>query len=141
MTPKFDCVKSFMDIDAFREFSTKYGLDSKIVSSFCESFSTHVNPPKEKWFKYHPPIKEKIEDPVRVKDETIIYNVDPVIPTAYIEKPHFLVRIKEHAKVLTAVNRSNIRTYTPPEQVKVEPNIAIVKDLLADNIDGHVIYF
>ena len=26
-------------------------------------------------------------------------------------------------------------------QVKVEPNIAIVKDLLADNIDGHVIYF
>ena len=29
----------------------------------------------------------------------------------------------------------------PPEQVKVEPNIAIVKDLLADNIDGHVIYF
>ena len=39
------------------------------------------------------------------------------------------------------VHKSNIRTYTPPEQVKVEPNIAIVKDLLADNIDGHVIYF
>ena len=36
---------------------------------------------------------------------------------------------------------SNIITYTPPEQVKVEPNIAIVKDLLSDNIDGHVIYF
>ena len=29
----------------------------------------------------------------------------------------------------------------PPEQVKVEPNIAIVKDLLSDNIDGHVIHF
>ena len=39
------------------------------------------------------------------------------------------------------VRKSNIRTYTPPEQVKVEPNIAIVKDLLSDNIDGHVIYF
>ena len=26
MMPKFDCVKSFMDTDAFREFSTKYGL-------------------------------------------------------------------------------------------------------------------
>ena len=35
------------------------------------------------------------------------------------------------------VRKSNTRTYTPPEQVKVEPNIAIVKDLLADNIDGH----
>ena len=26
---KFDCVKSFMDTDAFREFSTKYGLDPR----------------------------------------------------------------------------------------------------------------
>ena len=39
------------------------------------------------------------------------------------------------------VRKSNIRTYTPPKQVKVEPNIAIVKDLLADNIDGHVFQF
>ena len=70
----------------------------------------------------------------------IIYNVDPVVPTSYIEKPPFPVRIKKHAKVSTMVNKSNIRTYTPPEQVKVEPNISIVKDLLSDNIDGHVIY-
>ena len=39
------------------------------------------------------------------------------------------------------VRKSNIRTYTPLEQVKVEPNIAIVKDLLSDNIDGHAIHF
>ena len=32
ITPKFDCVKSFMDTDACREFSTKYGLDSEIVA-------------------------------------------------------------------------------------------------------------
>ena len=43
---KFDCVKSFMDIDAFHDFSTKYGLDSEIVASFCESFATHVDLPK-----------------------------------------------------------------------------------------------
>ena len=29
---KFDCVKSFMDTDVFREFSTKYGLDSEILA-------------------------------------------------------------------------------------------------------------
>ena len=40
ITPKFDCVKSFMYTDAFREFSTKYGLDSEIVASFCETFAT-----------------------------------------------------------------------------------------------------
>ena len=54
---KFDCVKCFMDTVAFREFSTKYGLDSEIVASFCESFATHVDLPKDKWFKYHPPLK------------------------------------------------------------------------------------
>ena len=42
----FDCVKSFMDTDAFRGFSTKYGLDSEIVVSFCKSFATHVELPK-----------------------------------------------------------------------------------------------
>ena len=56
MKPKFDCVKSFMDTDAFCGFSTTYGLDSEIVASFCESFATHVDLPKEKWFKYHPTI-------------------------------------------------------------------------------------
>ena len=34
---KYDCVKSFMDTDAFQKFSTKYRLDSEIVASFCES--------------------------------------------------------------------------------------------------------
>ena len=64
---KYDCVKSFMDTDAFQKFSTKYGLDSEIVASFFESFATHVELPKQKWFKYHPPIKEEIKEPVPVK--------------------------------------------------------------------------
>ena len=70
--PKYDCVKSFMITDAFQKLSTKYGLDSKIVASFCESFSTHVELPKEKCFKYHPPIKEETKEPVPVKEETIL---------------------------------------------------------------------
>ena len=63
------------------------------------------------------------------------------MPTAYIEKPPFPVRIKEHAKASTMVNKSNIRTPRPSEQIKVLPNIAMVKDLLVDDIDEHVIYF
>ena len=39
------------------------------------------------------------------------------------------------------VRKSNTRTPTPSEQIKVEPSIPMVKDLLADNIYGHVIYF
>ena len=49
--------------------------------------------------------------------------------------------MKEHAKASTMVNKSYNRTPKPDEQIKVEPSVAMVKDLLADNIDGHVIYF
>ena len=39
------------------------------------------------------------------------------------------------------VNKSYIRTPKPAEQIKLEPSVAMVKDLLVDNIVGHVIYF
>ena len=67
--------------------------------------------------------------------------MDPVVPTAYIEKAPFPVRMKEHAKASTVVNKSYVRTPKPFEQIKVEPSVAMVKDLLVDNFDGHVIYF
>ena len=54
---KYDCVKSFMDTDAFQKVSTKYGVDSEIVASFCESFATHVELPKEKWLNIILPLK------------------------------------------------------------------------------------
>ena len=42
---------------------------------------------------------------------TITYNVDPVVPTAYIEKPPFPARIKDHAKASTV---GYIRAPKPP---------------------------
>ena len=59
----------------------------------------------------------------------------------YVEKPPFPVRIKDHAKASTVVRKSNNKTPTPLEQIKVEPSIAMVKDLLDDDLDGPVIYF
>ena len=41
----------------------------------------------------------------------------------------------------TVVNKSYIRTPKPAEQIKVECNVAMVKDLLEENVNGHVIYF
>ena len=76
-----------------------------------------------------------------MKKKLLTYNVDPIVPTTYIEKPPFPFRIKEHAKASAVVRKSYTRTPTPPERIKVEPSVAMVKDLLADNIDGHVIYF
>ena len=49
--------------------------------------------------------------------------------------------MKEHAKVSAVVNKSYIRTPKPDEQIKVEPSISMVKDLLEEDMDGQVIYF
>ena len=65
---KYDCVKSFMNTDVFQKFSTKYGLDSEIVASFCESFATYVDLPKENWFEYHPPIEVKVVELIKVEE-------------------------------------------------------------------------
>ena len=48
-----------MDTDAFRDFSTKYGLDSEIVATLCESFATHVDLPKESGLNIVLPLKLK----------------------------------------------------------------------------------
>ena len=39
------------------------------------------------------------------------------------------------------VRKSNIKEHKPSEKIKVEPSAAMVKDLLVEHIDGHVIYF
>ena len=39
------------------------------------------------------------------------------------------------------VHKSNIKAPRPSEQIKAEPSVAMVKDLLVENIDGHAIYF
>ena len=58
----------------FHKLSTKYGLDSEIVASLCESFATHVDLPKDKWFKYNPPIEVKVVAPIKVEEKIITYN-------------------------------------------------------------------
>ena len=108
-----------MDTDVFREFGTKYGLDSEIVASFCETFATHVDLPKEKWFKYHPPVEVKVVESIKVEEETITYNVDPTVLTAYIKKPPFPVRIKDHSKASTMVRKSYTRTPIPLNKLKL----------------------
>ena len=55
----------------------------------------------------------KVVAPITVEEKTITYS-DPIIPTAYVEKPPFPVRIKDHVKASTVVRKSNTRNYTPP---------------------------
>ncbi|KAI5016607.1 hypothetical protein ZWY2020_006458 [Hordeum vulgare] len=127
-------------VSSLSSSTAKYGLDSKIVASLCESFAAHINLPKDKWFKYHPPLEVNVVKPTPVEKKVIAYN-DPVVPSAYIEKQPFPVRIKDHFKASTMIRRGYIRTPTPPEQIRVEPSVPIIKDLLFDDVEGHNIHF
>ena len=49
--------------------------------------------------------------------------------------------MKEHAKASTVVTKTYVRTPKPAEQTRAEPSVAMIKDLLVDNINGYVIYF
>ena len=59
---------------------------------------------QQKWFKYHPPLEVNVVKPNLVEEKVIAYNY-PIVPSAYIEKPHFPVRIKDHSIASTVIRR------------------------------------
>ncbi|KAK1693928.1 hypothetical protein QYE76_010625, partial [Lolium multiflorum] len=59
----------------------------------------------------------------------------------YIEKTHFPAKMKEYSVITSVVNKSAKKPIEPEEQIKVEPAVAIVKDLVTENVeDGHIIF-
>ncbi|KAK1608362.1 hypothetical protein QYE76_032035 [Lolium multiflorum] len=89
--------------------------------------------------KYHEPYKDKVDSP---KGKCIeIKTVDHVLPEAYIEKTPFPAKMKEYSVITSVVNKSAKKPIEPEEQIKVEPAVAIVKDLVTENVeDGHIIF-
>ncbi|KAK1662839.1 hypothetical protein QYE76_050998 [Lolium multiflorum] len=60
---------------------------------------------------------------------------------SYIEKTPFPAKMKEYSVITSVVNKSAKKPIEPEEQIKVEPAVAIVKDLVTENVeDGHIIF-
>ncbi|KAK1619684.1 hypothetical protein QYE76_025201 [Lolium multiflorum] len=74
----------------------------------------------------------------------IISTIYTAITTAappYIEKTPFPAKMKEYSVISSAVNKSEKKPKEPEEQIKIEPAVAIVKDLVTENVeDGHIIF-
>ncbi|KAK1693740.1 hypothetical protein QYE76_010437 [Lolium multiflorum] len=87
-------------------------------------------------------IQENTEGWENDKDrESVIETVDHVIPEAYIEKTPFPAKMKEYSVISSAVSKSEKKPIEHEEQIKVEPAVAIVKDLVTENVeDGHIIF-
>ncbi|KAK1618774.1 hypothetical protein QYE76_024291, partial [Lolium multiflorum] len=135
----YKCIEAFMDTDKFRNMSATYGLDSQVVANLYKAFASHYELPKKNFDKYHEPYKDKIDS--SVNKCVVIETVDHVIPEAYIEKTPFPAKMKEYSVISSVVNKSEKKPIEPEEQIKVEPVVAIVKDLVTENVeDGHIIF-
>ncbi|KAK1698171.1 hypothetical protein QYE76_014868 [Lolium multiflorum] len=135
----YKCIEAFMDTDKFRNMRATYGLDSQVVANLYKAFASHYELPKKNFDKYHEPYKDKVDS--SVNKCVVIETVDNVIPEAYIEKTPFPVKMKEYSVISSAVNKSEKKPKEPEEQIKIEPAVAIVKDLVTENVeDGHIIF-
>ncbi|KAK1693802.1 hypothetical protein QYE76_010499 [Lolium multiflorum] len=129
---------AFMNTDKFRNMSATYGLDSQVVANLYKAFASHYELPKKNFDKYHEPYKDKIDS--SVNKCVVVETVDNVIE-AYIEKTPFPAKMKEYSVISSAVNKSEKKPKEPEEQIKIEPAVAIVKDLVTENVeDGHIIF-
>ncbi|KAK1647318.1 hypothetical protein QYE76_065123 [Lolium multiflorum] len=135
----YKCIETFMDTDKFRNMSATYGLDSQVVANLYKAFASHYELPKKNFDKYHEPYKDKVDS--SVNKCVVVETVDNVIPEAYIEKTPFPAKMKEYSVISSAVNKSEKKPKEPEEQIKIEPAVAIVKDLVTENVeDGHIIF-
>ncbi|KAK1650411.1 hypothetical protein QYE76_068216 [Lolium multiflorum] len=77
----------------------------------------------------------------RIQENTEGWENDKDRESAYIEKTPFPAKMKEYSVISSAVNKSAKKPIEPEEQIKVEPAVAIVKDLVTENVeDGHIIF-
>ncbi|KAK1609258.1 hypothetical protein QYE76_032931 [Lolium multiflorum] len=135
----YKCIEAFMDTDKFRNMSATYGLDSQVAANIYKAFASHYELPKKNFDKYHEPYKDKVDS--SVNKCVVIETVDHVIPEAYIEKTPFPAKMKEYSVINSAVHKSEKKPKEPEEQIKVEPAVAIVKDLVTENVeDGQIIF-
>ncbi|KAK1646089.1 hypothetical protein QYE76_063894 [Lolium multiflorum] len=135
----YKCIEVFMDTDKFCNMSATYGLDSQVAANLYKAFASHYELPKKNFDKYHEPYKDKIDS--SINKCVVVETVDHVIPEAYIEKTPFPAKMKEYSVINSVVHKSEKKPIEPEEQIKVEPAVAIVKDLVTENLEeGHIIF-
>ncbi|KAK1698819.1 hypothetical protein QYE76_015516 [Lolium multiflorum] len=76
----------------------------------------------------------------RIQENTEGWENDKDRESAYIEKTPFPAKMKDSV-INSAVHKSEKKPREPEEQIKIEPAVAIVKDLVTENVeDGHIIF-
>src|SRR5215216_633409 len=136
----YECIKSFMGTDDFRDISNEFCLDSQCTANCFKAFASYIEIPKNKWNKYHAPYKDVVNHvPVSSAE---FCTTNHIVPEPYVEKIPFPAKVKEYSMMISADNKGTKKTVDPNEQLNTEPVVAIVKDLDARNIeDEHIVFY
>ena len=127
-----DYIESYVKTDYFNTFCAKIGLDSQLLIDFCKDFASRIDSSENKEDQHHKPFKELPVD---------INVVDPILPAVLYEKPPFPARMREHSFVTGILNKSERTTDEHEDLIKVDPQVALVKDLVTSNIEDSNINF
>ena len=99
----YECIKSFMGTDDFRDISNEFGLDSQSIANCFKAFASYIEIPKKKWNKYHAPYKDVVSHvPVR---STQVCTTNHIVPEPYVEKIPFPAKVKEYSMIISANNK------------------------------------
>src|SRR3954463_1960645 len=120
-----DYIESYLKTDYFNTFCSKIGLDSHLMIDFCKDFASHVDSVKKGRHQHHEPFKELPVD---------VYVADPILPAVIYEQTPFPARIKEHSFVTGVINKSERKVDEPEDQIRVEPQVALIKDLVTNDV-------
>src|SRR4051812_19415954 len=127
-----DYIESYVKTDYFNTFCSKIGLDSQLMVEFCKDFASRIDSSRKKVSQHHKPFKES---PIEI-------NVtDLVLPAVVYEQPPYPSKIKEHSFVTGILNKNRRTTNESDGMIKVQPQVAMVKDLVTSDIEESTICF
>src|ERR1041385_1174438 len=107
-------------------------IEIYVKIDYFKNFASHIDSSKEEKAQYHKPFKELPVD---------IHVADPILPAVFYEKPPFPTRMREHSFVTGIVNKSGKRIDEHEDLIKVDPQVAMVKDLVTNDVSDSKINF
>src|SRR3954463_6971711 len=99
----YECIKSFMGTDSFRDISNEFGLDSQSIANYFKAFASYIEIPKKKWIKYHDPYKDVVSHVPVIS--TQVCTTNHIVPEPHVEKIPFPAKVKEYSMIISAITK------------------------------------
>ena len=122
---EYSCVENFSTSTLFKNLSDIFNLDPYVIIEVAKSFANHIGIPKTGFEAYVEPVKQSIVVP------KVIKQVEPVSSLTieeYVEAPPYPNQVKENLLIAVS-NKSKRRRSQPYEQMEVNSQISIIKQL------------